>query len=194
MANDKPAYRLFPDYAKEGGFQLEPERAEQFDLRLVSVDPGGEHVGVAVFGKSTRRGGWVCVWAGEMTPVEFEDWLAEHSIHSGLDILVVEEWRLFADKAAAQTGSAMETSQLIGAIRFIHRSTKDIAVRWPRPEVELHFQSPAIKTPTRSMLRNRKIESVAKRLRAGGHALDAELHGYHHIVHTRGESAEPTPA
>ena len=184
-------FRIFPDFAREGGFKTTRKQAEQYDLRLVAVDPGGEHVGVAVFGKSTRKGNWVSLWAGEMKPEEFEDWLSEHMVHSGIDVLVVESWRLQADKAMEQTGSEMETSQLIGSIKYIHRHMKNTKVRWPAPEVELHMQSPSIKKPTQSMLKNRKIASIAKRLKAGGHALDAELHGYYHIVHTRGEAAAP---
>lgn len=185
------SFRIFPDFAKDGGFGATETQAKSYDLRLVSVDPGGEHVGVAVFGKNTRRGGWECLSAIEMTPIQFEDWLSEHMALSTLDILVVEEWKLFGSKALAQTGSAMETPQLIGVIKYIHRMCKGTKGRWPRPDVELHFQPPTIKVATKSVLKNRGLQSMAKRLKSGGHALDAELHGYHHIIHTRGESAGP---
>lgn len=183
---NKPAsnYRLFPDYAREGGYTATPEQAEQYSVRLVAVDPGGVHVGVALFGFDGQA--WSCLWAGEMQPEEFEDWLSEHMVHSGIDILVVEEWQLFGDKALEQTGSDMPTSQLIGVIRYIHRHMKGTQARWPREDVELVFQSPQIKTPTLSVLKNRHLRSMAKKLKAGGHALDAELHGYHHIIKTMG--------
>jgi hypothetical protein len=147
---------------------------------LVAVDPGGVHVGVAVFKKKQR--GWTCDWAGEMTPVLFEDWLAE-KLHNGeIEILVVEEWKLFADKAAQQIGSHMETSQLIGSIKYIVR-TADL--HWPSKQLKLEWQSPNIKIPTRSVLRARGIKSTAKVLKVSGdHASDAELHGYHYIMRT----------
>lgn len=184
-STSKPAYRIFPDYAKEGGYKVSRERAEEYAYRLVAVDPGGVHVGVAVFG--CNNSGWSCFWAGEMQPEEFEDWLSEHMVHSGIDILVVEQFTLYADKAMEQTGSDMPTSQLIGAIKYIWRQMKGTASRWPRPDVELHFQPAKIKVPTQSVLKNRGMKSMAKTLKAGGHAFDAELHGYHHIINTMDE-------
>jgi len=87
----------------------------------------------------------------------------------------------------------METSQLVGVIKYIHRMTKGVAARWPAPDVELVWQSPAIKNPTRSVLRNRKLVSMAKYLRIpNDHAGDAELHGYHHILHTLKEPTHQT--
>lgn len=39
--------------------------------------------------------------------------------HSGADVIVCESYRLFGNKAAQQTGSSMETPQLIGFLRMI---------------------------------------------------------------------------
>lgn len=149
-------------------------------MTLVAVDPGGVHVGVATFEK--RTAGWACTWAGEMTPVLFEDWLTDKLAAGEIEALVVEEWKLFADKAAQQVGSHMETSQLIGSIKYICRK---VAPKWPSVQFSLVWQSPNIKIPTRSVLRARGVKSTAKQLKVSGdHASDAELHGYHYIMRT----------
>lgn len=140
---------------------------------IVSVDPGGIHVGVAVFERV--EGSWVCRRATEMTPREFEDWLAE-TLHIVEHTLIVEEWRLFADRAKEQTGSAMETSQLIGVIKYIHRKAAP-------PNNDIVWQQPTIKHPTRSVLNSRNVEITDKIDRGySDHAIDAILHGYYYII------------
>lgn len=111
-----------------------------------------------------------------MTPVQFEDWLTDQVRYDLVDILVVEEWRLFADKAVQQVGSKMETSQLIGAIKYICRTLagEGLVVSW---------QQPSIKNPTRSVVKSRSLRSMADELKVpGDHARDAELHGYYYIL------------
>jgi len=171
-------------------FSFERSKWEAHSTRLVAVDPGDVHVGVALFGRDAL--GWECVGAMEMTPEGFEDWLAEELIRATVDILVVEEWKLFPDHGE-QVGSDMPTSQLIGAIKFMWRSCKSIAKRWPAPDVELVMQSPQIKIPTRAVLKNRKMTSMAKFLKIPlDHAADAELHGYHYIIKTLQEPTHQT--
>lgn len=191
----QPAERGFPLYGD--GMNARYQRVKEATtieskLNLVAVDPGGEHVGVSAFAQAPDDS-WQCIWAGEMTPLQFEDWLSEKAITAEIDILVVEEFRLFPDKAMEQTGSDMPTSQLIGVIKYIHRMTATIAARWPGPAMELHFQAPTIKTPTRSILRNRKLTSMAKFLKIpADHAADSELHGHYHILQTRGDKIVQT--
>lgn len=160
---------------------------------MVAVDPGEVHVGVAVFGKNLK--GWESLWVCEMTPIEFEDWYSAHCIHGEIDITVVEEWRLFPETSGTQHGSDMPTSQLIGAIKYIFRNTLHIPSRdFGRESTpELIFQSTKIKKPVRAMLKARKVVSVAKVMKVtGDHVLDAELHGYHHIIKTLGETPHST--
>lgn len=180
MVDTTSKYRIFPDYAKEGGYELN-RTGERYDYRLVSVDPGGAHVGVCCFGRD-EAGKWACFWAAEMTPLQFEDWLSEQMVYSTIDILVVEQFTLYPDKAMAQTGSDMPTSQLIGVIKYIHRHMAGVAARWPRPDVELVLQPASIQKPTLGILKRRKVQSTAKKMRAGEHALSAELHGYYYIL------------
>lgn len=149
---------------------------------MVAVDPGGRHVGVTMYTDEHEDGNWTCDWSKEFTPQEFEDWLSEHMILGTINILVVEEWILFASLAAEQTGSDMPTSQLIGVIKYIHRMTK---AQWPMGECDLVFQSVQIKVPTRSLLRSRGVKSWAKAHKVtGDHVLDAELHASYHIIKT----------
>lgn len=154
-----------------------------YERYLLAVDPGDEHVGVAAFGLS--RDGWENAWSCEMTPDEFTSYLSMMAYLGRFDVIVVEEWRLFPQAAPLLVGSDMPTSQLIGVIKYIHRQTKMGTMRWPGPEVELYFQSPQIKKPTRSLLQARKMSSLAKWLKVpNDHATDAELHGWYHIIKT----------
>ena len=148
------------------------------DPLLISVDPGGVHVGVAAFDRQDK--GWGCVWVAEMRPDQFEDWLATN-LQAGLVLaLVVEKFTLFADKALEQTGSEMETSQLIGAIRYIHRREA--------PGVPLVWQRPADKAPAFAILARKKYRFTADRMKVTGqHVRDAEVHGVKYIMDTLGE-------
>lgn len=184
----------FPLYTAETSrsYQLlNPDISLDYHLHMVAVDPGGEHVGVAAFGKDDD--GWECVWAGEMTPLEFEDWLSEQYATGRIDILVYESWKLFPDKAKQQTGSDMPTSQLIGVIKYIHRACKSSKVRFPGPDAQIFVQDPSIKIPTRSLLKARGMLSMAKFLKIPlDHAADAELHGWHLILKTLNEPYHQT--
>jgi hypothetical protein len=155
---------------------------------MVSVDPGGVHVGVAVF--EGHHGTWRCVYACEMSPDEFSDWLANSFAMGRIDILVYERFILERERAGTQVGSEMETSQLIGVIRWLWRHCRD-SNRWPGGPVELVGQTNKIKRPTLAVLKKRKIKSVGKHLGVkADHVVDAELHGYHHILKTLGEQIE----
>jgi hypothetical protein len=190
----QPAERGFPLYGAglSDKYQRVTDATSIYSRHnLTSVDPGGEHVGVAQFAQAEDLS-WQCIWAGEMTPLQFEDWLSEQMILGQIDTLVIEEWVLFPDKAMQQVGSDMPTSQLIGVIRYIHRMTHSIAARWPDLEpVQLVFQPPTIKIPTRSLLRTRGLTSMAKYLKIPkDHAADAELHGYYRILKTLGDTVD----
>lgn len=128
-------------------------------------------------------------------------------------IVVFEKWRLYADHAKEKTGSEFETSQLIGVIRYLVRVQNEHVERHDRAEAEgkmmtcelrggmcedpvrrphriqLVKQPADIKKPTTGILRKKKVKSVAKpisKAEYGGrdHVVDAELHGWHHILNT----------
>lgn len=135
-------------------------------------------------------------------------------------IVVYERWRLYSDHAAQQKGSEFLACQHIGVIKFICRTAQahvakheDAAARGKfvscevnhgmcinpkiqmRP-VEIVGQMADIKKPTRGILRKKGVKSVAGPIAKAqygnrDHVKDAELHGWHHIIHTLGEESLP---
>ena len=133
-------------------------------------------------------------------------------------IIVYEKWRLYGDKAALQTGSEFLASQHIGVIKFIVRVHNDHVDRHEKAEaegsmlscelrygqcenpanrpkrIEIVKQGAEIKKPTAGILRTKKIKSVAKPIsrelyEGRDHVVDAELHGWKHILDTMGGQA-----
>lgn len=182
---------------------------------LIAVDPGDVHVGVAFFTTEAinpwhqlpvDRAEWRCSDAQEWTPDEFADGLAELMLEGGLDTLVIEKFRLYADKAKEQTGSEFPTAQLIGVLKYLVRINNLHAERHRTVEVagggllsceqrggicqdgtkirhvKLVIQPADIKKPTQGVLRHLGVKSVAKQIGAGGHCVDAELHGWHYLL------------
>ena len=95
-----------------------------------------------------------------------------------IDVLVVEEFRLYPHKAKDQIWSTFPTCEMIGAIKYIH-------AKWGQG-CKLAMQSATIKDPMFKQLRARKIKSQAKKQGvAGQHVLDAECHGYYWLLHGR---------
>lgn len=151
---------------------------------LLAVDPGGEHVGTAVY-RPNPDGSWSCVSVREFQPLPFEDWLTEQLYIGRVRHLVVERFALYPEMAPLLAGSEMETSQLIGVIKYIHRASANR--REPLDPCTIEFQPASIKTATRSVLKKRGIASVATRLGIpGDHVRDAELHGAYALMKTRG--------
>lgn len=138
---------------------------------ILAVDPGDEHVGVAWFDKQGNA--WGCVYVEEMAPDEFRAYLGP-ALHSGLfRWFVVESFALYGDKALQQTGSQMETPQMIGMIKYAHWLAVQAGV-----EVELVFQQPSVKRPVFAILARKKYQSTADRLNVPAqHVRDAEVHG-----------------
>jgi RNase H-fold protein (predicted Holliday junction resolvase) len=144
--------------------------------RLIALDPGDKHVGVALFERrpdTLLR--WACIVAYEMGPTEAVDSLADMLRDGDLDTIVYERFALYLDKAAEQAGSTMETAQMIGVIRYLHRTLAD------HTKVALVEQPASIKKPTRSLVKRRGIKPVAPKT-AGDHARDSELHGWSWIL------------
>ena len=137
------------------------------DARLVAIDPGDAHVGVAEF--ANTEGGptdWSCVWVKEMYPAEFVDWFEK--ARSRYDEVIYEVFRLYPDKAMAQTGSEMLTAQLIGVIKYLARDAVGQPASWQQTAL--------------GVLRADGVQSRAKLERAGDHCLSAELHGWAYLI------------
>lgn len=79
---------------------------------ILSVDPGQERVGFACW---RPHGKLICKFA--MTFEEALNYLA--SLPTSYTDIVFEDYRLRQGKAVAQSGSRMETSQIIGAIKLL---------------------------------------------------------------------------
>lgn len=132
---------------------------------VVAIDPGDVHCGMAI-GVDRVEAAWECApWEA----IQFvKDWLAG----GGGEALVVEGFWLYPDKAMSQVGGQLKTVELIGVLRYLHAVGGE-GVNWAE-------QQASIKVPTRSILSARKIKSVAKASKAGGHAADAELHWHYY--------------
>lgn len=192
--------------------------AHEDKTELIAIDPGDAHVGVAFFARNAD-GEWYCEDAQELEPDEFEDGFAELILFEPEPpIVVFERFRLYNDKSVEQTGSEFRTSQMIGVIKFVCRTRNNHADLHDKAEaegkmlscelqnmgcsdpakrpqhVEIHGQMADIKKPTTGILRKKGISSVGKARRRenkgwGIHCVDAELHGWYHILKTRGEDA-----
>lgn len=173
-------------------------------MRLIAIDPGDVHVGLAMFDDDNPEDEWRCRYAIEASPDKALDDFALLLLEGDLDFVIWEQFRLYADKAMEQTGSEMLTSQMIGVIRYLLRCTERHRARYPGgssscplPNCKQHRvvtarEQPAdIKTPTLGLLRARGIQSKAKQAGTGGHALDAETHGWCFLI--RNGYAGPVP-
>lgn len=148
-------------------------------MDLMAIDPGDRYVGMALF--THHDDGWQCTWAQTWDDrAEFLRYLADTVQNSDVDRLVVvfERFILEPARASALAGTELETSQLIGAIRWIVETEGPALVG----------QTNKIKAPTRALLRHLGVTSVAKRLKThGDHAFDAELHGWHYVLKALGQ-------
>lgn len=176
--------------------------------RLMAVDPGDVHVGVVLF-EQDANGDWDCIEAYETTPDECSDRVAWMIVEGSLHTLVYERFRLYPDLAQEQQGSEFVTVQLIGAMRWLVRQQNEHADRHTRAEadgvvlscltgkspvdcrgkipkrLEICGQMADIQQPTRAILRRKGIKSASRRLKAGPHALSAELHAWYHLLHCK---------
>jgi hypothetical protein len=146
-------------------------------MKLLAIDPGGEHVGLAQFEvlddlQVAVRGVW------ESPPDEAADVVAGMLLGNTLGVLVVEGFRLYGDKALAQVGSEMHTSELIGVLKYLVRSANYRNRREGTAEVVLALQPAHIQKPMAGQLRARGVKSKAAGL---PHGKSAELHGWHYL-------------
>lgn len=183
---------------------------------IIAVDPGDKHVGVAFFDRADNKWGWECLDAQEATPNEFLDNLAETIINdTELETVVYEIFRLYPDKAQDQVGSEMETSQMIGALKWMLRVHNAHATRHQEAEqggglltcelvggachdpekqirpIHVVGQRADIQDPTRGILKHKGIKSVGRQVKRenpgwGDHVISAELHGWHYLLNGDG--------
>lgn len=88
--------------------------------RLLSVDPGSVHVGVALWELHSNR--WRCVSAKEVTPDEYADLIRRTVGQNTIGRVAYEVFRLTGgDEAARQRGSTFGMVELIGLTRHFCR-------------------------------------------------------------------------
>uniref|UniRef100_A0AAU6R580 Holliday junction resolvase n=1 Tax=Micrococcus phage Olihed TaxID=3092209 RepID=A0AAU6R580_9CAUD len=175
MRNGKPAL------ASDFGVKPPSHTAAMRRWRFLAIDPGDEHVGLAEFECGPDKV-WYCVWAGEKTPEEFLPWYVTGLRGDRWEWVVVESWHLFPESSKFYVGSDMPTSRLIGSIEALAAYIPEDGAWFDEP-VAVTRQDPQIKIPTRSVLKRRKLRSIARVLKVSGdHASDAELHGFKYMV------------
>lgn len=144
-------------------------------MKVLAIDPGGTHVGMALMDTDEIR----CERAWEETPATALEYLRVHLAAGDVDVLVIEEFRLYPWLAQTLSYSDFPTVQIIGAMKWLWATCGATVFHGEKMPCQLKMQPATIKDPTRNLLRGRGIKSTAKKAKAGGHAADAELHGWH---------------
>lgn len=128
--------------------------------------------------------GWQCYRVDTQRPQDFLLVFANQMVVGHLDAVVYERFILEPNQAPKLAGSELEVVQTIGALRWIFDQARTNNA-WPNYDPVLIGQTNKIKRPTRALLKNRGIKSLAKRAgQPGDHAQDAELHGFYYLIHT----------
>jgi hypothetical protein len=135
---------------------------------IIAIDPGAEHCGVAVFVDGR------CVMTTERRPTDLYDslgvWGSQHgSSKLQFDVMVVEDFKLDPKRMASLAHSRLETVKVIGVLEE----------RCRRDGTTFVLQPASIKRATAAQAKRRLPKLTSKG--SGGHAKDAELHGWHYL-------------
>lgn len=139
-------------------------------MKVIAIDPGDKHVGWAVFIDGE------CTYVAEIEPDQVPDMMFAGG--SDPDVVVCEEFRLYPWSMQAQRFSQMATCELIGVIKYLCATEV----------VSLVMQPATIKKVARAQMSARGSVNDAVKLRKGGHAADAFLHGWYWLMKTVIES------
>jgi hypothetical protein len=162
-------------------------------LRILTVDPGDKHVGMAVglaFAQPHPETG--AVVAEDELVVAFEVghidgiFAIDTAVNAGwVDLLVVEDWKLYKDKLEEQVGSRCETARMLGAIEHIVRKYNRFAETTGDPNrVELVQQPASVQKVAKDKLREYRMDRTSKP--DDRHALSAECHFWFLVFNRRG--------
>ncbi len=132
-------------------------------LNMVSIDPGDIHVGFVSWNQGVPD------HLEEYTPEECCQVIEHLAQTSWLDVVVIEEWRLYPTMTDKMVGSDFPTCQLIGILKYILDGAG----------IAYHLQPAQAKYPTMGVLRNSRFQLISKRIGASNHVQDAELHGWY---------------
>ncbi|WIC89195.1 hypothetical protein SEA_BOGOTA_45 [Streptomyces phage Bogota] len=171
-------------------------RVNDEDMTVLAVDPGEEHVGVALGCRyfvdlpgtpeewTLQSPGWRVYDVAELTPWEFVLFLREN-LHL-LDWITCEKFTLYPHLAKEQIGSEMPTSKLIGWIEFSVRLWNEQWTKDPstpaagRPEVYYESYPANIHKGTYAVLAHAGIDFISPK--TPDHARSAELHLWHSLI------------
>lgn len=96
------------------------------EVKVLSFDPSGNYnEGKGTTGYAIRDDGHLPYKLGDIRSTDYNSRQAYWAAHRDLieqtfpDVLVVESYRLFGNKAKEQSGSSLETPQLIGYLEMV---------------------------------------------------------------------------
>ena len=150
----------------------------------VAVDPG-ETVGMAVRSRALPIGMkypspedhlMVLTLDPDRAHDEFAQFCLRASRAGVRPTLVIEEYRIYPDKAMVHAGKTVPTAECIGAFKYIARRMKCNVIE----------QASSVKQTTAAMLRTRGVVLQGK----SEHAKDAELHMWYPVL--RSKYKQPT--
>lgn len=156
-------------------------------MRILAIDPGEKHCGLAYFEDTDSE--WHVVSSWEEEPDECVMTAYRLMTEEGLNVLVVEEFRLYPWKSEQQGFSQIKTVEVIGVLRYLHmRAAALLEGHGALPVTEWREQGASIKKPTAAICNAKGIKTTPKSNR---HMKDAQLHGWYYILkELEGEDVE----
>lgn len=163
-----------------------PQHLEMFRLLpewTIVIDPG-ETCGIAVRydGVKVEKGDTYFDHYGTVTlDMDFaHDYLMKfiadaHRIGKTLAKVVIEEYRVYPEKAAMHSGKTIPTAEAIGGFKLIARKANCPVVEQPA----------YIKETTAALLKGRGIKSIG----GSRHAMDAEIHMWYYTLRDQIDAA-----
>jgi len=130
-------------------------------MKMMAIDPGDVHCGWALFEDGQ------CYKVGTFIPEDLLNMVTDMLADGDIDVLVVEEYRLYPDKAKTQSYSDFPTVETIGALKYLARTRGILIVMQPA----------AAKRPATGFASAMKIPMLSYQKGQSRHAKDAELHG-----------------
>lgn len=148
---------------------------------VVGIDPGDTHCGIAVarvtYDHDKDEGRVELTRAEERLPNDCADLLASWLLEGWVDAVALERFNLDPSKALVQSGSSMDTSQLIGVLTYITRLANRGRRDAGKPEVVLSMQGREIKKSIRAQAKARGIDLIPA---SADHPRDAQLHAIYY--------------
>lgn len=137
--------------------------------RRIAIDPGERNIGVALFVGDDLKQALTYTDEHDRFYRNLVHWLSREGERQPVEI-VIEEYRLYPDKAMQQGYSQLKTVEVIGVVRYLCSLAS----------VPMIEQGASIKKPTFAIMKARGVE-----MKRGldQHARDAIAHGYYRINH-----------